>query len=182
MKYLLSSFLVVFYVNVFAQQNTNFFEAGINGMFGSQKSIYQNGFGVNAGYMWRLSPSFNLGPDVSVNSISTRIGQGNIQTFSVRADLTWFPARFIESITKKESTFLNRCYFNSGIGHNFKDNGVFDDIVLNTSHIGFGYMFPQHSFPVYMNLGITYFMLKPYFTDEQKINNDIFTVTTGVHF
>ncbi|OCX51369.1 hypothetical protein BEL04_15165 [Mucilaginibacter sp. PPCGB 2223] len=151
-------------------------------MFGSQKSIYQNGFGINAGYMWRLSPSFNLGPDLSVNSISTRSGQGDLQMFSVRAQLIWFPARLIQSISKKESLVLKGFYFDTAIGHNFKDNNVFDDIVLNTSHIGVGYMFPQHALPIYLNLGVTNFMLKSYFTDEQKINNDIFTVTAGVHF
>ena len=151
-------------------------------MLGSQKSIYQNGFVGNGGYMWRLSPSFNLGPDLSVNSISSQLGQGDIHMFSVRAELTWFPARLIQSITQKEPAFLKGCYFESAIGHNFKDNGVFDDIALNTSHISFGYMFPQHVLPVYLNVGITSFMLKDYFTDDQKVYNDIFTIAAGVHF
>src|SRR5476651_426720 len=109
--------------------------------------------------MWRLSPSFNLGPDLSINSISTRLRPDNLQMVSVKAELIWFPARLIQSITKKESMFLKGFYFDSAIGHNLKTNDVFDDIVLNTSHIGFGYMFPQQVLPVYLNLGVTNFML-----------------------
>jgi hypothetical protein len=169
--------LVFFAANVFSQRGKNILQVGVNGLLGSSKSIYQVGYGINGSYLWAISPSFNLGPELSVYSISTNLGQNSLQTISTHFDVCYFPKKLIESITKKESTVLDGFYFNSGIGHNFKTNDVFDDVVLNTSHVGFGYIFPG-SF--YYNLSINMFALNSGFLSEQKVNNGIYTLTVGI--
>lgn len=183
MKIKIISFVFVcfllFVTKAFGQQNKGFLQVGLSGLFGSQKSIYQNGYGVNAAQLWAISPSFNLGPELSAYSISSRLGSNNLQAFSTQFDVYYFPKKLIEGITKKESTFLNGFYFCLGIGHNFKTNDVFDNNVLNAAHFGLGYNFCGSSCPFYVSLCANSFALSPGFTDEQVKNNGIFTVNIG---
>ncbi len=164
--------------DVFGQREHSFFQAGLSGLFGPQKSVYQNGHGINTEQLWAISPSFNLGPELSF--YSNRSGGSDLQALSTQFDVYYFPKKLMERITKKESPFLNGFYFCAGIGHNFKTGDVFDDIVLNTSHFGLGYNFSGVSSSFYVSLSANNFALHPGFTDEQVKNNFVNTVTVGI--
>ncbi|MES2426032.1 MAG: hypothetical protein V4560_03630 [Bacteroidota bacterium] len=150
-------------------------------MFSRSGSIYNNGYGANGAVYFPISPSFNIGPELSYAHILSGLSTGpnHLDPVSVRMQLLYFPERLLSKNVKTSSTFLKGLYFNAGIGHSFSSSAFTDDILLNTASWGIGYLMPVKENAINIQLGINAFSPNSNFTDQQISRSGLYSITIG---
>jgi hypothetical protein len=164
--------------NAHSQDKKTILQLGVNGVTSLGNSVYQNGFGLNATYLWPLSPSFNLGPEASYYRVFDKAGNNSINPLSLRLNVMFFPGSSLQKASGKPSVFLSGLYFEVGIGHNFNTANGLDDAPFNCVNWSLGYLLPKSS--TYVKLGINNFILNSSFLDDQRNKSRLFTATFGV--
>jgi hypothetical protein len=150
-------------------------------MFSQSGSIYNNGYGANGAVYFPMSPSFNIGPELSYAHILSGLSTGSdhLDPVSVRLQLLYFPERLLSNNVKTSLAFLKGLYFNAGIGHSFSSSAFTDNILLNTANWGIGYLIPVKENAINIQLGVNVFSPNSNFTNQQIRQGGLYAITIG---
>ncbi len=165
--------------NGFSQTNKDIFLIGANGAIGQKTSLYSGGLGVNASYAFHLSPSFNMGAQLSVYDVFCNSSFGGFYPIPLRLQVMYFPYKLFENIQSKKLDNLKKVFLDGSIGHSFNSGDIGADLIFNSSNIGIGYISEISGGSAFAEISVNTFILDHHFSDEQRYHNELFTLTIG---
>lgn len=176
--YIFSTILTGIFHLSLAQSKRSIYSIKSEGLISGGQSVFKSGIGINASALFPLSPSFNIGPSLSYETIEVINATGSFKPFSTRLAIDYFPGVLLKSITGKDK-IAPGLFLNGEIGHHFNTGAVTEDLALNNFFLGAGYMLPIANNALNLQIGINTFNLNKTYTTAQQNNSELYTFSIG---